>query len=789
MTPARAADVVHRERGWPSIDLDLLAVMDRLQRFLPVGFYYKIGLRPRWLWPRVEPLVRRAAGHGNADLNSVPVDRERRNLHCDLLVIGGGVAGLSAALAADEAGMSVVLCDEWRLGERHVPGAAADLVRNLGDELRVRNDVTILEQSPAIGIYEGPLAVINSPDFLQLVHPSRIVVATGAVEAHDVFLGSDMPGVWLGRAAAQMVSLHGLAVGRKAVVVGAHHEVADQLGVLEQSGVEAVAVGNATVRRATGRKGVETVHIDGRGEIRCDAVVLARSFTPRDSLLRQGADLQVVGAGQVVYPSCSLAEAQESGRRAALGETVEARDTPLPRIADAGFVCLCEDVRVADLERAWREGFQSTEILKRYSTVTMGPCRGVLCHDHLRAFAEKRLGTGSSAAGPTTARPPARDVTVEEIAAGERTELFQRTSLHERHLELGATMEPAGLWQRPERYGDVSAEYSAVRHAVSVMDVGTLGKFVVSGPDALEFLERLYPCRVDDLEPGRIRYALLLGQHGYVIDDGVICALGEGRYYLTLTSGGAAHAEAHLREWADTWGYRVYILNRTAALGAINLAGPRARDLLASLCRQPVDNDHLPYLRHREIDVAGVSCRAIRLGFVGELSFELHHPSSRSVELWDSLLSAGDDLGIRPHGLEALRLLRLEKGHIIVGQDTDFDSTPAKLGMNWAVKMDKEYFLGRTALTRLSARPVESQLVTLRFEGEAPPEGSPLSALGEMVGYLTSSRNSPVLGCGIGLGWTQRLNGEFPQLFDVRGVTAVAVKQPPYDPEGLRPRA
>jgi sarcosine oxidase subunit alpha len=789
MTPAEGVQRVSREGGWPSVERDLLAVADRMHRLLPVGFYYKVGLRPRWLWPRLEPLIRRVAGRGEIDLGATPVDRERRNLHPDLLVIGGGVAGLAAALAGAEAGMSVVVCDEGRLGERVPPGPTRSRIETLADEIRGHESVVVLEWAPAIGIYEGPLVPVNGREFLHVILPARIVVATGALEVHDVFPGCDLPGVWLGRAAAQMAALHGVAPGRKAVVVGGHREADQHVEDLRGTGVETLAVGDVRVERASGRRSIRRVTIAGGRSLDCDTLVLAHGFSPRDSLLRQGEGLPVLGAGHVVLPDCSLEQAEESGRRAALGGGLGAIAPELPKPARAGFVCLCEDVTVDELERAWAEGFRSTEILKRYSTTTMGPCRGALCHAHLRSFVAARSGGDSPFTGPTTARPPARDITIEEAASGERAELHQRTALHDRHLGLGATMEPAGTWRRAERYGDVGDEYWAVRRAVGVMDVGTLGKFLVGGPDAVDFLERLYPCRVADLEPGRVRYALLLGQHGYIIDDGLICALEDGRYYLTFTSGGAEQAEAHLRDWIETWRLDVHVVNRTGALGAINVAGPRARDLLARLCSEPLDRESFPYLRHRELVVAGVPCRAIRLGFVGELSYELHHPSSRSVVLWDALSEAGVDLGIKPHGLEALRLLRLEKGHVIVGQDTDYDSTPAKLGMNWAVTLSKPHFVGRTALERIGAFPIERRLLSLRFEGDTPPEGTPLSIGRELVGHLTSSRFSPVLGYGIALGWTSRVDGEFPAAVDANGSRGVVVAQPFYDPEGVLVRA
>ena len=391
-----------------------------------------------------------------------------------------------------------------------------------------------------------------------------------------------------------------------------------------------------------------------------------------------------------------------------------------------GFVCLCEDVGVGELEHAWDEGYRSTELLKRYSTVTMGACQGALCHAHLKAFVCHR-SPGSWVGQATTARPPARTVRLEDLAAGARVPLEYHTSLHDRHVARGAVMDWAGTWKRPSNYGDVEQEYWAVRKHVSVMDVSTLGKYHVAGPDATTLLERIYPCHVGDLKTWRSRYALLLNEAGYLFDDGMVCKLGDGSYYLTFTSSGGDGAEAWLREWAEAWRLRVHIANATASRSAINVAGPRARELLGRLTNEPVDAPAIPYGGLREMVVDGVRCLVIRVGFVGELSYELHHPSRQSEALWDALLDAGHSLDIRPHGLDALKLLRLEKGHILIGQDTDFDTTPSKIGLDFAVKMDKPVFIGRTALQRIAALPRERSLLPMTFAGRrAPEEGAQL---------------------------------------------------------------
>jgi sarcosine oxidase, subunit alpha len=794
VTEARPGQRVSREGSWPSVDHDALALVDRVHRLVPVGFYYKSLIRPEWAWQRVEPWVRQAAGRGSVDESRPPVTREVRHLHPDVAVVGAGVAGLSAALAAGDAGRSVVICDEGRVGEKLAPGRTRDRVQELLGRAASSPNITLLEQTPAVGIYEGPLVVLNEPRFLHLLHPQEVIVATGAVEMHGVFKGNDLPGVWLGRGAARLAGVHGISPGKRVVYLAKTRESEAHVDTLRATGAD-VTVVDGEIVEAKGAKHVSSVIVDRAGarvELPCDALVISLGLVARAGLALQARGLPVSSAGDAASPGIGLIEAEADGRQAgSRGRADSVPEPTLPPAPGPGIVCLCEDVDLEDLERAWDEGFRSTEILKRYTTATMGPCQGILCHCHLRSFVAARSGATGPGSGATTARPPTRPLTLEEAAAGvcDDIQLHQRTALDARHFELGVTMEPAAPWRRPRHYGDPAAEYWAVRHGVSVMDVGTLGKFLVGGPDATSFLEKLYPCNVADIAPGRIRYALLLGEHGFVVDDGVICSLAGGRWYVTFTSAGATTVEATLKDWAETWGDDVHIVDLTAGWGAINVAGPRSRELLQRLSADALDKDTFPYLHHREITVAGIGCRAVRVGFVGELSYELHHPSDRSVELWDALLDAGGDLDIRPHGLDALRLLRLEKGHIIVGQDTDFDATPGRLNMNWAVKLEKPWFVGKLGVQRANAHESLRRLVAVSFPGHAPPEGAPLRSRGRDVGYISSSGWSPVLSCGVSLGWVTRTNGSFPTDLEADGTMGTVVDHAFYDPKGERLRA
>jgi sarcosine oxidase subunit alpha len=771
VTPAADGMRVRREHGWPSVERDALAILDRLHVLLPVGFYYKTFIRPRWSWAVASRMIRRAVGVGRLPGGPV-LTRTNRHLHCDVIVVGAGESGRASASAAAVRGERVVLCDEGDVAE-HPEG------------------VEVLARHAAIGVYEGPMVALASAEGLVQVHPRRIVTATGASEVHPVFPGNDLPGVMLGRAAVGLAE-RGVAPGRRAVVVAGHGEGIEHMTVLRNAGVPIAVVVvpsvladqvpddvrtmiDATVVRAEGKDRVRfAVLRDADGVTRgigCDLFVLSVGLSPRDDLARMSA------AGEVEL----VGDAARDGARMA-------------SMPAAGTVCLCEDVSVGDLERAWAEGFRSSELLKRYTTATMGPCQGAMCGRHLAAFAAAQRTHTSAAANTTTtarttARPPARPVPLAALAAAVHPVIEKRTSLHDVHVAAGARMGWSGSWLRPLRYGDVEEEYRAVRERVSLMDVGTLAKFLVTGPDATALMDESFPTRFDDLAPGTSRYLLALDEAGYVFDDGLVCGLGEEGWYLTSTSGGADRMEAWLRDRADRLRLRAHVIDLTAERGAILVAGPLARSLLGELTDAPLDPGAFPPLGVRELTLADVPCGAIRSGFVGEVAFELHHPRSRGPELWEAIVRQGDGLGIRPHGLDALEILRLEKGHLYVGQDTMPDDTPAKLGLGWAVAPGKTFAASR-ALERLARTPPDRRLVGLAFDrGGAELRGVPLRSGGRIVGRVTSAGWSPTLERSIGLGWIRREpGGDLPDALRADHVTARVVPTPFLDPEGERLR-
>jgi len=367
-----------------------------------------------------------------------------------------------------------------------------------------------------------------------------------------------------------------------------------------------------------------------------------------------------------------------------------------------------------------------------------------------------------SETGVTTARPPVKPEALGHIA-GRRLHPHRQTAIADRHDAAGAQWMPAGLWGRPAFYGEpddklrcVAEEVTAVRAGVGVIDVSTLGGLELRGPDAAEFMNRFYTYGFLKQPVGRTRYAVLVSEQGVVIDDGVAARLADDHFYVTATTGGVDRVYREMLRWNAQWRLSVDITNVTAAFSAINIAGPDARAVLEALdCSIDLSADAFPYLGCREGDVAGIPARLMRVGFVGELGYELHVPSLFAAALWDAVMEAGAQWHITPFGVEAQRLLRLEKGHIIVGQDTDGMTHPGEVGLDWAMNRTKPDFVGRRSVDILAAAAPIRQLVGFSLDLEAPKplEGHLVIKGGDIVGNVTSCEISPTLNQIIGLAY------------------------------------
>jgi sarcosine oxidase, subunit alpha len=472
---------------------------------------------------------------------------------------------------------------------------------------------------------------------------------------------------------------------------------------------------------------------------------------------------------------------------------------PHPKGKD--FVDFDEDLQVKDIRNAVAEGYEDIELLKRFSTAGMGPSQGRHTAANLARLAAEAAGRDLAEMGATTVRPPYTSESF-GVLAGRGFEPARHSAMHHRHIEAGAQMMPAGLWLRPAFYGRederealIEAEAMAVRTGVGLIDVSTLGGLEIRGPDAADFMNRMYTFAYAKQAVGRARYVLMCGPSGAVIDDGVACRFHDEHFYVTATTGGVDGVYRQMLWFNAQWRLDVDVTNVSAAYAGVNIAGPSSRRVLAPLCPDlDLSAEAFPYMGVREGRVAGIPARLLRVGFVGELGYEIHVPASYGEALWDALTAAGATAGIRPFGVEAQRLLRLEKGHIIIGQDTDGETTPHEADMVWALARKKPFYVGERALCIQAARPLKRKLVgfVMTRAGEAAPAESHLVIRdGAIAGRVTSAAFSPALGKVIGLAYVAPDQAEPGTRFTIRShggrmVAAEVVALPHYDPNNAR---
>ena len=507
-----------------------------------------------------------------------------------------------------------------------------------------------------------------------------------------------------------------------------------------------------------------------------------------------------------------LADGRSAGMNAAGGTAAES--TPdagasavnhpypiFPHRKGKDFVDFDEDQTVADLRNAVADGFDHAELAKRYSTVGMGPSQGRLSSLNALRIVQKYNAGNLAGASVTTQRPPFRPVSF-GLLAGRSFEPERLTPMHKWHADNGAVFMPAGMWQRPAYYaGDghrsatIAAEVAAIRTNVGVIDVSTLGGIEIRGPDAAEFLNRMYTFAYEKQPVGRSRYVLMSDDAGGVIDDGVACRLGDEHFYVTATTTGSTAVFRNMLRRNAEWGLKIDLLNVTSTYAGMNIAGPNSRRVMAKLeSDMDFSNESFPYLAVRQGAIKGIPVMALRVGFVGELGYELHVPWSKALTLWEALFTAGSEFGIRPVGVEAQRILRLEKGHVIVGQDTDGLTTPRDAALDWAVTAGKTYFIGKPAIGFAENRARSRQLVGFRLldaNGPIPEECHLVIRDDTIVGRVTSVARSESLGQVIGLAYVAPDQAEPGSRFQIKGdkgrrVSAQTVAIPFYDPENLR---
>ena len=859
------------QNRWPSLTFDVGAVNNTFSRFIPGGFYYKTLMWPASFWKHVyEPFIRRAAGLGKAPEGRDPDTYEQIHVHCDVLVIGGGVAGLAAAEAAAASGARVIIADE----NKHFGGLAdisggtidgqalPDWAAGMAARLCAAENVHVLNRTTVVGHWHHNFLMLfervadHDPALLSQgmprhrlwkVRAHQVILATGAIERPIAFANNDRPGIMLASAARALVERYGVAPGSSGVVFtnnddayqtaivlkdagvgvrvvdsrsraeGALANKAREMGIAVDTGSVISAV-NATwgglnitdvkvasYRRGQGRVIKETkaaadfiamsggwnpaLHLwcHNGGKIRFDDTL--QSFRPD----RHQDRITAIGAanGHFALPRI-LEEAYAAGSKLAgsgnvhpVPTAVQADERPLEPIwfapatgkyneGNKHFIDYQNDVTAADLELAQREGYESVEHTKRYTTFGMATDQGKTSNLNGLGILSEATGKTIPEIGITTFRPPYTPFSFGSVAGNLTKDLFlpiRRTAVYDWHVAQGAVFEPVGQWRRAYTYPragedqqkSIDREILSVRNKVGLLDASTLGKIEIKGPDAAEFLDRMYTNMFSTLKVGKCRYGLMMNELGFLTDDGVTVRLADDHFLMHTTSGGADRIAAWLEEWLQTeWThYRVFVTPVTEQWSQFAIAGPRARDVLKKL--EPnfdVSHEALPHMSFVEGKLGPYPVRLFRISFSGELSYEVATPASYGLGLWKEIIAAGEEFGLEPYGTEALHVLRAEKGYIVVGDETDGTTTPLDVGLDGLVSKKKADFIGKRSLEQSYLKdPNRKQLVGLLTEdpNEVLPDGAyavrqvkdkpPM----EMIGQVTSSYLSPTLGRSIAM--------------------------------------
>jgi sarcosine oxidase subunit alpha len=810
-------------------------------------------------------------GQGRLASAPDPARYDAKHVHCDVLVVGAGPAGLVAALTAARSGARVVVVDEQNQAGGALLGAdeyldersSAEWVADIVAELRDTPDVLVLERTTAFGVHQDGfvLALQRRTDHLGFDAPAdmarqrvwrirakQTVLATGAHERPVVFADNDRPGIMLASSARTFLHRYGVVPGRRTVVFTTNDSAYVAAIDLAESGTDVAMVLDARTVPPKGltaecaARGIEVragyVVTGTEGDVRitdahiapvpggssaagdpdtvmCDALLVSGGWNPAVHLFSQargtlrydsrlgafvpGEELETVRAAGSATGALDLAtcarQGRDAGRAATSAVGFRPGEVPLPvsdeRVAqqpglvlwrvpgepaegtpDTRFVDLQRDATVSDVLRATGAGLRSLEHIKRYTTIGTAHDQGKTSGMIAAGIVAEALGVEPADQRPTTFRPPYTAVSFAALAGRDRGELHDParvTTVQPWHVVRGALFEDVGQWKRPWYFplpgedldAAVLRECRAAREGVALMDGSTLGKIDLQGSDVGQFLDMLYTNKMSTLKVGKIRYGVMCGVDGMVIDDGTVIRLAEDRFLVTTTTGNAAMVLDWMEEWLQTeWPHLdVYAASVTEHWATIPLVGPRSRDVLAELAPElDVSNEAFEFMSWRDtvLDVgAGIPARVCRISFSGELAYEINVNAWYGLALWEALMAAGERFGITPYGTETMHVLRAEKGYPIVGQETDATVTPQDLGMSWAVSKKKADFVGMRSFDRAeNNRPDRKQLVgLLPVDPDVRlPEGAQVVASdrlpeppARMLGHVTSSYRSAAL--------------------------------------------
>jgi sarcosine oxidase, subunit alpha len=862
------------QNRWPSLSFDVGEINNRFSRFLPGGFYYKTFMWPKSFWKHVyEPFIRKAAGLGKAPTGRDPDTYEHMHIHADVMVIGGGLAGLVAAETAAKAGARVLLVDEnpqfggiddltaGRIGGVCVADETAAMIARLKAMPNVHaltrttctghfhhNYLMALER---VADHDPALLAQGAPRHrLWKIRAAHVILATGALERPIAFANNDRPGIMLASAVRALVGRYAVSPGKQGIVFTNNDDAYLTAFALKAAGITVSVVDSRNgptgdlVQRAKadgipvhsgsiicaveGKLGVTSIKIapyrKGSGRVvnetrlPCDFVAMSGGWNPAlhiwchnggkirfdDALQSYRPDrhadaMTAIGAANGTFSVAdTIAEAIAAGENAARAVSAKAKITrsksavvqepkrgamealwfaPATGSYNEGnkhFIDFQNDVTVADLELAQREGYESVEHTKRYTTFGMATDQGKTSNINGLGVLAEATGKTIPEIGITTFRPPYTPMSFGAIAGALTGNLFlpvRRTPIFQWHTDRGAQFEPIGQWRRAYTYpapdetkqASITREILAVRKKVGLLDASTLGKIEIKGPDAAEFLDRMYTNTFSTLKIGRCRYGLIMNELGFLTDDGVTVRIADNHFLMHTTSGGADRIAAWLEEWLQTeWThYKVFVTPVTEQWAQFAIAGPRARDVLAKLAPDfDVSNEAFPHMSFKIGKLGSFPVRAYRISFSGEMSYEIATPAGLGQALWTAIMDAGQEFGIEPYGTEALHVLRAEKGYIVIGDETDGTVTPHDVGLDGMVSKKKADFIGKRSLEQSFLKgPNRKQLVGLLTEDpqEVLPDGAyavravkdkpPM----EMIGQVTSTYMSPALGRSIAM--------------------------------------